>query len=42
MGGQAKGKKKNKPKRRDNRPNKGNVVSNVVQLQHSDADALEV
>lgn len=34
MGGQAKAKKKNKPKRKDNRPNKGNfpLMLNIGQL----------
>lgn len=45
MGGQAKGKKKNKPKRKDNRPNKGNAPSGVVRCPatHSNTtDMLEV
>lgn len=45
MGGQAKGKKKNKPKRKDNRLNKGNVLSDVVRgpaNQSNTTDVLEV
>lgn len=44
MGGQAKGKKKNKPKRKDNRPNKGNFPSAVVRCPAtgSNTDLLEV
>lgn len=44
MGGQAKGKKKNRPKRKDNRPNKGNFPSAVVRCPATDSktDLLEV
>lgn len=44
MGGQAKGKKKNKPKRKDNRPNKGNVPPDVrcPATRSNTTDTLEV